>query len=594
MTRILLALLLLSTTGAFAGRSDSLLRVLHALPEDTSRLPVLRQLVNTNLHQRPDSALPYAEVFLALADRGGTPRQQAVARSQLGLVHLLRGRHAEALPLFLDALQRFGSLDEPRSVAMLLGNVATVYQKEGRPREAMPLLLRAQRLFQQEGDIFWAAGISEELANTYASMGMLDSADHWFDRTVRIMERVGGGRHVVETRSAQAELWEGGGSDERAVRLYTDALAAAEELGEQELVARVLRDRGRLLVVSGATEAGARDLYRALAIVQRGGFDAMRLEVHEALSDLHRRAGQADSAVWHLQRYVAWKDSLFTRENSARIADLQARYDLVRKDADLEHQQLLLARRRTQLTVALSVAGLLVLVVIALWRARAQRRRHLDEVREQHARVKETLQEKELLLRELHHRVKNNLQTVSSLLRLQSRADMDPAARTAIEEANARVKSMVLVHQDLYREGQLTAVDMQAYLPKLGTALLRGHGLEQRVRLSWTIDPLRLDVDSAVPIGLIVNELITNALKHAFPGEGAGEVGVELHDRGEILQLTVRDDGVGLEPVPAGARSGEHGMGLVATFAGSLDAQWEVDGSAGTVVTLRMRNFVRA
>ena len=227
MNRWCLLVLVLFTGDAFAGRTDSLQRVLSGLPNDTSRLPVLKQLVDALQHQRPDSALPYAKAYLVMADGQGTARQRAVARSQEGLVHLLRGRHAEALPLFLDALGRFEALGEERAAAMLHGNIAAVYRKEGREREALAELLRAQRTFDRIGDVFWSAGISEELANTYAALGMADSADHWFERTITIMDRVGGGQHVIDTRRAQAELWQGRGSVERALQLYTKALSAA-------------------------------------------------------------------------------------------------------------------------------------------------------------------------------------------------------------------------------------------------------------------------------------------------------------------------------------------------------------------------------
>ena len=163
--------------------------------------------------------------------------------------------------------------------------------------------------------------------------------------------------------------------------------------------------------------------------------------------------------------------------------------------------------------------------------------------------VRASLREKDALLREIHHRVKNNLQIISSLLRLQSNQISHPAAQAVLLDMQHRVRSMALIHEHLYQAPDLAAVDLAAYLQQLCTQLLSAL-VERpgRLQLRLNLAPVRLGIEQAIPCGLMVNELLSNCFKHAFPDGRAGEVQVQLQAvaDGSELRLRVVDDGVGL------------------------------------------------
>ncbi len=163
-------------------------------------------------------------------------------------------------------------------------------------------------------------------------------------------------------------------------------------------------------------------------------------------------------------------------------------------------------------------------------------------------KIKASLQEKETLLKEIHHRVKNNLQIISSLLRLQSRHIEDQQAIELVSESQNRVRSMALVHEQLYQSSNLAEVDLQKYIQTLTSNLLRSYSINScRVHLTIDVEPIALGVDLAIPCGLIINELISNCLKYAFPEHRKGEIRVSLHRKGKkSFILTIRDDGIGL------------------------------------------------
>ncbi len=193
-------------------------------------------------------------------------------------------------------------------------------------------------------------------------------------------------------------------------------------------------------------------------------------------------------------------------------------------------------------------------------------------------------------MKEIHHRVKNNLQLISSLLSLQSRYVADPDARELLQAGKDRVKSMSIIHQDLYQGEALTAVNVKKYLGKLSTELVNSYELKaNQVQLDLNVEPLDLDVDTLVPLGLIVNELLTNAFKYAFPNGRGGQIWLRLWEEDAQLHLEIQDDGIGYEE--ATVKDTSFGHKLIKTLVRQLDGNLEKVEQAGTYFSLRFRHY---
>jgi len=208
----------------------------------------------------------------------------------------------------------------------------------------------------------------------------------------------------------------------------------------------------------------------------------------------------------------------------------------------------------------------------------------ITERRQAEERIQAALREKEVLLKEIHHRVKNNLQVVSSLLRLQSRSMRTPETIAAFEESCARVHSMALVHEKLYQSRSLSELDFSPYAESLIASLLHAYGTDPAViRIRLDMEPVRLDINQAIPCALILNELVSNALKYAFPEARPGEIRIRLRaEAAGSICLMVGDNGVGL---PAGfdpLKADTLGLQLVATLVTQLRASLEIRRVHGT------------
>jgi PAS domain S-box-containing protein len=208
----------------------------------------------------------------------------------------------------------------------------------------------------------------------------------------------------------------------------------------------------------------------------------------------------------------------------------------------------------------------------------------ISERKRAEEQIKASLAEKEVMLKEIHHRVKNNLQVISSLVNLQADGTRDETVREVLRDVTYRVRSMALVHEKLYQSADLAHIDFAEYARSLLGYLWRAHGAKASViRLTFDLEPLLLPVDTAVPCGLILNELAGNALKHAFPDQRTGEVNISLHvDAERLVSMSVRDDGVGIPEGLDWRKARSLGLRLMQMLAGQLNATTQLNRIDGT------------
>jgi two-component sensor histidine kinase len=217
----------------------------------------------------------------------------------------------------------------------------------------------------------------------------------------------------------------------------------------------------------------------------------------------------------------------------------------------------------------------------------------IRELRQEHARLTRTLEEKDVLLKELHHRVKNNLQVIASLLSLQATAATDETVTAVLRESQHRVEAIALIHEQLYGWADLRHVQLAQQANLLMANLFSAFGVD-RARISGQVavwprpdgTPLVLGVDRAIPIGLILNELISNALKHAFPDGRSGTLRIEAHDRDGRVELAVIDDGVGVPEDLDTRKRKSLGLEIVEVLARQLRGTWQLKREIGTVFRL--------
>ncbi len=200
-----------------------------------------------------------------------------------------------------------------------------------------------------------------------------------------------------------------------------------------------------------------------------------------------------------------------------------------------------------------------------------------------------SLKEKELLLREIHHRVKNNLQVIHSLLDFQLDKCRHSEAAEAIRSSRNRIKLISIIHDQLYQYPDLSEIDLELYLNNLINSLVDLYGVDaHKIEISLNVDQGSVEIDTAIPCSMIINELISNAIKHAFP-EGRGKISVDLSEKNSKLILTVRDDGIGLPEHIAIHDAPSVGLQLVDMLVRQIGGSIKVERNKGTVFIITCR-----
>lgn len=302
--------------------------------------------------------------------------------------------------------------------------------------------------------------------------------------------------------------------------------------------------------------------------------------------------GKIRESLAVLEDYTQLKDSLYRSGQEVALFDIEARYEkslkdetIARLDAENQISHSKLSAQKRNLSIAIISLFFLLLILGIIWKL-------YREVKSTNALLSKAVAEKNILLKEIHHRVKNNLQVISSLLKLQSGFIKDDAAIQAIAEGRSRVQSMALLHQNLYNEDNLKGVNMKEYFDNLIQGLFDTYNISpEKIHLHKNIASISLDVDTVVPLGLITNELISNALKHAFPGNRTGNLFVDLFEEAGNLILIVRDDGDGIPHT--NAKSG-FGNKLIQSLSQKLEADITTRSREGTEVRLTIREYRKA
>lgn len=216
--------------------------------------------------------------------------------------------------------------------------------------------------------------------------------------------------------------------------------------------------------------------------------------------------------------------------------------------------------------------------------------RDITQRRAQDERLNNTLREKDMLLKEVYHRVKNNLQVIQSLLNLESRSLSDAPAQQAMADMGARIRAMALVHEKLYQSRNLASISLADYINDLLHQLQNSGAIDsRRIRVQVDVSNIDVGLESAIPLGLLLNELVSNAFKHGFPEGRCGEIRIRLHPLGELTRLVVEDTGIGLHDGFDLMQSTTMGLKLASSLARQLGGQLQLQGGNGCTAIVDMQ-----
>jgi two-component sensor histidine kinase len=318
-------------------------------------------------------------------------------------------------------------------------------------------------------------------------------------------------------------------------------------------------------------------------------------------------AGDFKGAARYLYKYIKLSDSLFSEKKSRQIKQIQTEYQTDKKEAQIKikDQAILLLQQKeliqqrglenAQLMKNITFGGIFLLTAILALLFRQYRLKQKGNsivarnnvlITQKNQQLQNLLKEKEWLLKEVHHRVKNNLHTVICLLESQA-LYLENDALKAIENSQHRIYAMSLIHQKLYQSEDIKTIDMAVYLPEFIQYLNESFDLKHQIRFKLEIEQIPLGVSQAIPLALIVNEAITNAIKYAFPEQKLGIISLSLVRTGDFITLIISDNGIGIDLSIAEMPQESLGLKLIRGLSGDIQASIKIENSKGTRITIQ-------
>jgi len=367
-----------------------------------------------------------------------------------------------------------------------------------------------------------------------------------------------------------------------------------EDISSYKMVdaySKILVERGIRHIQKNEISLGLKDCKEALQDATNRNKYEFASYACDCLIDVYRSNNNKVEEAYYLTKKLEFQSKIQDEKRLVSLARNLTTYETEKEKALLnqayEKDQEIMSERIGKYKLG-GLLGLIIISIggIALWMLRKRNRK----IKSQNKVITKALKEKDILLREIHHRVKNNLQLVSSILTLQGRSVDNETAAQAINEGKNRVRSMALIHQDLYNKESITGISVGEYLSKLTSELFATYNVKSdRIKLVSDIEDLELDIDTLVPLGLIINELFSNCLKYAFPDDREGSLSISLREINEKLVLKIKDNGIGFDQNDL--RENSFGNTLISALTEQLEGEIVTKSNNGTEVNISFSDY---
>lgn len=491
-----------------------------------------------------DSIFYHGEKAIALFKLTNDQENLAAASAELAYEYIDENELKRSEELIFGAIAIYEALGDEKGLGGAYHAMAKIFRSQKEPELAIKYGLEAVEISKKSEDHQTTALAWSVLILAYKDAGELEKAIQAGDNCIATLTSFVPEDPFTLARAYgyRGEVWADLGNYQKSLEDNQKSYAIVEaEIGAERPAAQTYRQGiGQAYFLQGKYKEALPHLEASIEGYKKLGQNrhpAMQADYKE-IADCYYQLGNYQKAFF----YQGLAHEIFDTLMQNRVANLESealiKYESGKKDQALEEQATIIAQKNRIQWLGIGLIGLLLLFLSTLF---YYFRRNQKIARALLTRNKEN----EILLKEIHHRVKNNLQVISSLLNIQSRSIQDAEVRSAIRESQSRVQSMSLIHQKLYRGKNLAAIEMKSYLQTLADNLIDAYLEEEEVEVRVDMQKLELDVDYAIPLGLIVNELITNSLKYAFPKQKKGAIEIKMEQNQDEIILDIGDNGVG-------------------------------------------------
>ena len=492
-----------------------------------------------------DSGRIYYEQALQLTEKGEHHAVKLTIMNAIGTINLRQANYDMALTYFKEVIAVSEVQQDSSNIMSGLSNLGNLYMLKESYSKAIEHFEKALQIAQIVGDLNKKGAIYNNISNVYTGQENYKAAAPYLQKAIQIREQL------------KDDLYNLGG-------YYINYAYVWRQLGKMDSAFYYAHKSRRTAL--------------------RSTIGSVLLDAYEQLFGMHQEQNTTDSALFYLIKYIDLYQEQFSKEKTILIQQMETKYELAKKQneivalqKDKEIQNVKSRQQRILLIISfltlLIFAGLLFLL-FRLYQGRIKANRLLssqkEEIEDQNKVIQQSLEEKDLLMREIHHRTKNSLYTLESLVKAQLRQLPDDASKEALKISQSRLHVISLMHDQLSRHPTKPTLELKSFLNQLCSHIL----MIRSIDLVEDIDEIVLDADIVVPLGLIVNELVINSLKHAFINYQEARLSISARkNTDKDLILEVKDNGDQFIDPASLKRSNSLGMNLINGLARQLQGQ---------------------
>ncbi|MEA5257122.1 histidine kinase dimerization/phosphoacceptor domain -containing protein [Arcicella aquatica] len=501
--------------------------------------------------------------------------QASLVYASLGQAHYehLKANHVGAMRYAINALNsahQYNVKEPMAEIYMLIGNLHKENTNYPMAFEAAGKALQVAKLNKDTLRIIGAMGLSAMFKRGYVKhFGLSIVADSSIYTQFEALKLAESSpkyeRERVSFYHNIAQHYKDMGDYDKAIMYAEKGIALATALNKKRSLTYGYCWLGEAYYRKGNRALGTKYIEKAISISIEIKQPYRTMELYETMANCYRSSGDLKKAIPFMDRYLEVHDSLNVQNNEKLMGELQIKYESSKKDTDLAlmHQASELKSKQMQWLIA----GIIIFMLLSSTLVYSYNviRKKNKTLNDKNIKINEQAEKLQTLMQELHHRVKNNLQIVSSLLTLQSNRMADDDAKQALDVSRQRIEAMSIIHSSLYQQDNANMVNMKEFVAVLLSSILESFGINRDkidVSVEITIDDINVDV--AMPLGLIMNEWITNIFKHAFKNwEGRPSIVIAISQTATSIQLKIKDNGIGMPQSSWDNPTGSFGVKMI-------------------------------
>ena len=536
----------------------------------------------------PDSAVYHTSNTLKYYKKGTDKKKIADTYEVLSRQYIKARKLEKSQDVLFKAIPIYEELNDEEGLGSAYRTLGLLYQVMQDYHKSIEYTTRAIPLLEKTEKYGLLGMAYFNLIISYGELGEFEKAYKATDNCLEIVEqKVPEEVFIpVKAHSYRGEVYVRAKDYTNALKDYIKSWELCVAIIGEERCATYRTEIGQVYLLQKEYDKALEHLSAGVQAYEKKG-QATIIQQYEDLSKCYANLGDFEKAILCQEKAYVNSNQVLEEKIANLETEAVIKYETGKKDEAIASQEAMLNQKGRVQTLIIVIASLLAVFLIALLYFFNKNKKTTQIIK-----AKNT--ENELLLKEIHHRVKNNLELVKSLISLQSADLEDSPTKDAMIASQNRVQSMGIIHQKLYQGDNLGSIDMKDYFVNLSDGILDTFNAENKVKIECAMDQLELDVDTAVPIGLIVNELLTNALKYAFPENSEGRIEISMSKPNpETLTLRVVDNGIG-KVVGSSPKGTGFGSQLVKLLTLQLNGIMEEKHENGTSILFQFKTKAAA